>query len=192
VDQKPVNGEVSTCTCTAATQQHNNQRLHLGLTRYCTWCGQALSRSATDKKAERQGCNSNFGKQIVMSFLGSHCCWGRQSGQWTWVLQLVLMLIIYQSCHLVLSLECNISAAEMTALQALYNSTNGDSWISQVYTRRGKWGPFPSPLSEPCSVPWFGLTCTPEPSLTGQCGIDIIQLSCEYCVTDALRYLHLL
>jgi hypothetical protein len=96
------------------------------------------------------------------------------------VLQLVLMLVIYQSYLFVSSLECNISAAEMTALQALYDSTDGDSWYNQISIKRGKWGPFPSSLNEPCSVPWYGLVCTSEPSLDGHCGIDIIHLSGEY------------
>jgi hypothetical protein len=115
-----------------------------------------------------------------MIFLRTACCWGRRCLQWLRVLQSILMFIIYQSSHRVLSLECNISAAEMTALEALYNSTNGDAWYNQAYTKRGKWGPFPSSLSKPCSVPWFGLLCTPEPSLAGHCGVDSILLPCEY------------
>jgi Leucine-rich repeat (LRR) protein len=80
----------------------------------------------------------------------------------------------------VLALDCNISSDEMSGLEALYHYTDGDNWSNQLSINGddilSAWY-FPSPLSAPCSEPWYGLTCLPSPN-TGNCGV--VGLNLEY------------
>jgi Leucine-rich repeat (LRR) protein len=53
----------------------------------------------------------------------------------------------------------NISSVEYNALEAFYDSTNGEGWLVSNDARDAAWS-FPSALSAPCAtVPWEGLTC---------------------------------
>jgi hypothetical protein len=52
--------------------------------------------------------------------------------------------------------EGDISTDTYNALEALYDATNGPNW--HYANDSMKWT-FPSPLNEPCSLPWSGIEC---------------------------------
>jgi hypothetical protein len=101
--------------------------------------------------------------------------------------KLLLMLQIAVIALAVVEVEgfvCNISSAEMTGLQAFFDAAHGDEWYSQQPVYSGDdldpyqtmWK-FPSGGMEPCSIPWYGLTCTPTPGDRAFCGIVEISLT---------------
>jgi hypothetical protein len=91
---------------------------------------------------------------------------------------LILLLFFFtHNSRNVVDGECegSISEVEYDALQHFFQSTNGLYWTFGLVEERTKWR-FPSPLSEPCSVPWQGLNCTwGDPSQT-QCFIVSVEL----------------
>ena len=82
---------------------------------------------------------------------------------------------------------CSISADELDALEALYNSTNGGQWKFKNNSVFGSsiWK-FPANTSDPCTNSWQGVECqlvTSTPAITSSssslpnCTIDKLMLS---------------
>jgi hypothetical protein len=69
---------------------------------------------------------------------------------------------------------CNISRVEYNALEALYNSCNGDNWSWDLLHPEQKWI-FPSTLDKPCLYGWQGLKCYSVGNFS--CSIGEIDLS---------------
>jgi hypothetical protein len=64
-------------------------------------------------------------------------------------------------------INCSISSSEFTALQDLYDATNGTAWVWTRDSASSHWS-FPTTSSAslltyyqslPCSVPWEGISC---------------------------------
>ena len=61
---------------------------------------------------------------------------------------------------------------EIDALQALYDATNGDSWVE---TCRSGWN-FTSSDVDPCRDEWYGITCTSSDCANSTCHITWLTL----------------
>ena len=74
---------------------------------------------------------------------------------------------------------CNISSGELNALESLYYSTNGATWLwrPNLYGFLGANWTFPAQVSDPCSLNWQGVTC--KQVSNGKCKVEQLILN-EY------------
>jgi Leucine-rich repeat (LRR) protein len=75
------------------------------------------------------------------------------------------------------AMPCNISAGELTSLEALYNTTDGDSWdYDDDITYGGSVWTFPATVSDPCTKNWQGVNCSLLPLSSSSCFVNSVVL----------------
>ena len=91
------------------------------------------------------------------------------SAVWLILLQLLVLLCLTKT-----SKALGLSSKQYTALQALYDSTNGSNW--RYPPRATRWD-FSDASSDPCEDSWSGVVCRDSPLAASN---EVIQLDLSH------------